>query len=161
MIDLNMGNIGDEFVDGSGDKFKLLIIGENDAVVSGYNNDDRAYHYLVNLDGTFTDEEICLVSKYDPRHWLKDLPDADLFTDGWLSLSNHKGWLWSIKEPIKGSKAYQLRSDYLIYDISFLKMPKLTGDEWKQSKISIVDLKAWQESNKDKTHRKLEQFKDY
>jgi hypothetical protein len=73
----------------------------------------------------------------DPRHWLKDLPDADLFDDSVSHIRNN-GDLWE----------YCTASGEFWHQILLIKMPKLTGDEWKLSKISIPYLKAWQEQNK-------------
>jgi len=157
IIDLSMAKVEDKF-DWSGDNMegvklnglaKLEYITPNGFYVFYCGSGEIGILIVVDEYGigVYTGKQQSF-TKHDPRHWMKDLPDADLFNDGWLSLNRSNGWLWSIREPVLGLKSYSLSAEYLIYDISFLKMPTLIADEWELSKISIPDLKAWQEANK-------------
>ena len=83
------------------------------------------------------DSDFCIVAKHDPHHWLKDMPDADLFKiqDGYLVLEARGTWY---------SRCNRTTAQY---NLSGINMPTLTGDEWRNSKISIADLRVWQEQN--------------
>lgn len=81
---------------------------------------------------------LSIASKLDNRHWLGQLPDADLFklyqtTD--ISCTQFGAWI----AHNHGGHTNTLYGKM---------MPTLTGDEWRNSKISIDELRAWQGANK-------------
>jgi len=102
----------------------------------------------IHTGGMYKDNK--LIKRHEPRYWLKDLPDADLFTYDWIACDSDGTWFYYMSEPRsndvnhveKGSASEQ--SGHL----DCLQMPRLKNDEWKLSKISMVELKEWQEANK-------------
>jgi hypothetical protein len=90
--------------------------------------------FILLRDGS--SKHLNITSKHEPRHWLGQLPDADLFLDDvdFIHCDSNSDWL-----SASGNDEYYF---------NFIKMPTLTGDEWKQSKISIDELRAWQAENK-------------
>jgi len=114
----------------------------------------NGYAMLYTHDGEF-DEYVAsdddadnwnIKSKHDPRHWLKHLPDADLFHESFTHLACDRNGQWKVHA-----------SSPLMYNFSEWKSMRhlpvlriegkaLTGKEWEQSKISIPELKAWQEA---------------
>jgi hypothetical protein len=142
MIDLRTAKVGDEFVDKNSNIVELVIadhsvsryVGKGVGACGG-----KVFYGIYTNEGCNVDQRSCgLASKHEPRHWLKDLPNTDLFslykanyiycdkTFGWKSVSHSQ----------------------MTLDLDDELMPTLTGDEWKLSKISIVELRAWQEQNK-------------
>ena len=150
MIDLNHCKIDDKFVTARGLVMTVFAFGHNSVVM----RDEEGQFNVFDIDSgcviTFkTGPQYDIVSKHDPRPWLKDLPDAGLFEDGWLAIHADEGWYWFEKEPvISNNEYYHTNGMFVLVPIMGIKMPKLTDDEWRDSKISIPDLKAWQEQNK-------------
>lgn len=146
-IDLRAAVVGDKF-DSANERYELLIKTDKDYVVKG--NGGRIY--VVNSrGGSYEADAVKLISKYEPRHWLKDLPDADLFVGGWLAENNGSGWFCHENEPNRddGNGGVSLYADSgRSVSCLCLKMPTLTGDEWRDSKVSIDDLRTWQKENK-------------
>jgi len=135
MIDLSSTRVGDDYNGQNGAVYSIVITGNNDWVVKDVNTGS---HYVLLIDGTFDGyRNHKLVSKHDPRHWLKDLPDADLFSCNidTIKMCEDNGWLYTMNEGMTW------------HQINVIKMPTLTGEEWKLSKISIVELKEWQRNN--------------
>jgi hypothetical protein len=141
MIDLSTAVVGDKFVLNNGKVVSFFARTKMNSICEM----EGGYAILYEHDGKFDEgvehgeasESWRIVAKHDPRHWLKDLPDADLFDEDMDYLDfcgnvNH----WRCTD-IDGTYAWMC-----------LKMPTLTGDEWKLSKISIVELRAWQAANK-------------
>jgi hypothetical protein len=144
-IDLSTAVVGDNF-DSLNERYELLMKSEKDYVIKGCG----ARLYIVNRHGSsYEPDAVKLVSKHDPRHWLGQLPDADLFVSDikYLACSKENGWVWFINEPFECVREIW-GSSFRAGDIDCFKMPTLTGDEWKQSKISIDELRAWQKLNK-------------
>ena len=84
--------------------------------------------------GVVADE---IIKRHEPRYWLKDLPDADAFSESVSCITcNYKGWYVS-----KGSSL--MSGEYVTN-----KMPQLTRNDYDLSKISIDDLREWQRVNK-------------
>lgn len=140
MINLTGAKVGDKFNGNKGGVLELALKGKcGDFVLI----DEESGQIIVtdsNGDGTNCSWED-VVSKVDPRPWLKDLPDADLFSElvGYLYYdAGFDGWGYGYKIPL----VCEVDERYMP-----LKMPTLTGDQWKDSKISIKDLKAWQLAN--------------
>jgi len=154
MIDLRAAEIGDKFncnhnftndvvmeVLFSSESLATVILGAN-----GFGD------MQVDFDGMgITSKRQGVISKHEPRHWLKDLPDADLFTYQWLACDEDGSWYYYSSEP----KITTVNHHANYYDateqsghLDCLKMPTLTGDEWQLSKISIDELRAWQTVNK-------------
>lgn len=84
------------------------------------------------------------LKSHDPRPWLKDMPDAGLFSDGWLAFEHEgDGWSWYSSNPSCGDARLEPAS------LWFLKcLPLLTGEQWVDSCISIADLAKWQAERK-------------
>lgn len=154
MIDLSNAKVGDKFLSFISHTYELKLLNKkhDDYVLVS----DRGCIQMVDKLGK-TKEEDCtfhLVSKIDTRHWLGKLPDADLLLDGWLSFNpTGNKWQWHDAgchdpEPRIVDNNTRFTSGVISRLSAFAKMPTLTGDEWKQSKISIPDLRAWQKENK-------------
>jgi len=152
MIDLSAAQVGDEFVDGVGEICKLVYMTDMDKCF-----EIGSSGLLITIDdngGCSSAPARQLVSKHDPRHWLKDLPDVGLFNDEvkFLAWCNHrKGWCAFEGEPIVDFDDSHTNGFFSNYPLTGIKMPTLTGDEWKDSKISIPDLKAWQLNKKEQS----------
>ena len=155
MIDLSTAVVGDKFLDDNDNVVEIVIvdhetgryIGKGAGVIGG-----RTFYGVYYKNGyNDINDAVGLVSKHEPRHWLKDLPDADLFIDDITHIAGTRGGEWQAYrgESIMGTCCFDNEStDTFTSSINMIKMPTLTGDEWCDSKISIVDLKAWQEVNK-------------
>ncbi|MBL4622881.1 MAG: hypothetical protein JKY89_10825 [Immundisolibacteraceae bacterium] len=139
MIDLTYAEVGDEFVDSGGIVHSIVIMGSLDVVTIGKYPAGDYHETFKRCDGSFVERDCgsrpYLVSKIDPRPWLEYLPDADLFTDDTVYIECNMAGYWFIHNANTGHK-------------SPIKLPTLTGDQWKLSKISIVELKEWQATNK-------------
>ncbi len=84
-------------------------------------------------------------AKVDPRPWLKDLPDADLFHSGWLACDSDGDWcIFSENPSMCGGVTWYSDRNPIRLGVS---MPALVDDEWESSKISIEDLREWQKNN--------------
>lgn len=146
MIDLNAASVGDEFnyVDYYRDSstfgvfshklvMTLVSKGSDDYVLI----DQNGSHHVIDKGSDSTNgTDFRLRSKYDHRHWLKDLPDADLFDSSvdWVECHwKNKGNFWF------GSNE-GIEAEYWIP----LKMPTITEEECEQSRISIPELRKWQ-----------------
>lgn len=153
MIDLNGVKVGDSLVLRNSEVVNVLITHEeSDQMVVG---NEKAICICDMTTGAGSEcSEYDIVSKHEPRHWLKDLPDVGLFNDEvkFLAWCNHrKGWCAFGGEPIVDFDDSHTNGFFSNYPLTGIKMPKLTGDEWKDSKISILDLKAWQLKNKEQS----------
>jgi len=140
MIDLSKAEIGDEFVcdrDFKGDVVMSVVFVDKSKtcfVLRGDGGGDMFVHE--NGKGIVSGRQ-GVVSKHEPRWWLKKLPDADLFNAD----------IESIKYEMDSEKGnWYVAAGSGDHWCSF-KMPTLTGDEWKQSKISIDELREWQKAN--------------
>ena len=142
MIDLSDSKVGDEFNCRNHNVHKLVYVGIGEYCFNGAGG-----LHVVSADGKST--ELILVSKHDPRHWLKDLPDAGLFADdvNHIAANCQSLWYWYTGVSQNEGSCFIARTGD-VERLRGIKMPVLTGDEWKLSKISIPDLKAWQEQNK-------------
>ncbi len=84
------------------------------------------------------------------RTWLKQMPDAGFFADGvWLACDSYVGWHAYDSEPSRGRGGW---SDdfggYIELPLDFFNMPELSGDQWKYSCISVIELAEWQMGQK-------------
>lgn len=152
MIDLSTAVVGDKFV--TEDNQECVI-----SLKKGYDIcfellDGADLLFITNEDGVPSNanyHNLRIKSKRDPRHWLGWLPDADLFSGNWLAENNSGGWFCHENEPNRednnGGVSLYADSGRSVNCLC-LKMPTLTGDEWRNSKISIDDLRAWQKENK-------------
>lgn len=78
------------------------------------------------------------------------MPSADLFDGEWISCDragNDDDWYAYPFEPKIGETTNRWVTNNANYSLRGVKMPDLTGDEWKLSKISIADLREWQKAN--------------
>lgn len=84
---------------------------------------------------------------HDPRPWMKDLHHASLFLGRWIACDENGEWFFYTVNPHienANSKAFSTHNGEGILRILGVKMPKLTGDQWRDSKISIKDLATYQ-----------------
>jgi len=147
MIDLSTAVIGDEYKTECADIVTVKYLNHTYACCE-YNNKVLS---VFMLDGTnVINGSASLVSKHDPRHWLKDLPDADLF-EGDIYLYNSSGGNWCTSRRSQSLNKEETFWKGTLTSLVGIKMPTLTGDEWKDSKISIPDLKAWQLNKKEQS----------
>lgn len=144
MIDLSTAEVGDELVCSDGDIHEVKYIGA--AALCTIKDGDL---YLFWLNGVSAErsypKDFVIESKHEPRHWLKDLPDAKRLNDGYFACDSDGSWYFHSDEPELTESQWSSGDESCT---SMFKMPNLAGDEWKLSKISIADLKAWQEQNK-------------
>ena len=150
MIDLSSAKVGDKFVDSNRNIVEIMIAdnGCDRYVAKGLGvTGGKVFYVVYDNDGVNLNDDCCdIIAKHDPRPWLKDLPNADLFEDDiylYCSASNQ----WSF-----GGQSTSLCSEQTYFMgartiLSGIKMPNLTGDQWKDSKISIDELRDWQEAN--------------
>ncbi len=85
------------------------------------------------------------------RTWLKQMPDAGVFKDDvWLACDDKNEWYaFSDKPTIDIYNGYFFAHgiDVDLYSKIF-NMPELSGDQWKYSCISVIELAEWQMENK-------------
>ena len=152
MIDLSKAKVGDEYLCGSEfngsvvmsvafiDKSKTCFVLRGDGVGDLFVH-ENGKTIVSRLQG--------VIKKHDPRPWLKDLPDADLFNYQWLACDEDGSWYYYSSEPKITPVNHHANHDVTEQSghLDCIKMPTLTGDQWKQSKISITELREWQETN--------------
>ncbi len=127
-IDLTCAKIGDKFnTDG---EFTVGLVHKS-ADDTRFCLEQDGSLFILLRDGS--SKHLNITSKHDPRPWLKDLPDADLF-HGDVEFIH----------CIQGDWCYLIAGWMVCHKINIIKMPKLTADQWEDSKISITDLRAWQ-----------------
>lgn len=92
---------------------------------------------IVNKNGESCTSGSFQLEQYEPRYWLKDLPNADLFSESVSCITcNFNGWYVSQGSSLMTGK-------YVTN-----KMPELTPGDLGSSEISIDDLREWQRVNK-------------
>lgn len=139
-IDLTGAKVGEKFLDGIGQTLEMVMISENKYETDYLAKFDKTGELLLlGKDGKVKALEHCyLAAKRDPRPWLKDLPDADLFSDDVYYIHcTAEGW------------EFKLFSSGLCSSITLITMPVMTSDQFKGSLITIKDLKVWQVEFKD------------
>jgi hypothetical protein len=129
----NIGDSPDFGKERSNQVMKVVFVGKDDRVMQTDAGGLHVFNHNCKSSecGTWK-----ITAKHEPRWWLKDLPDASFFEfyDTYEIRCESNGFWWANSEKIN----YPLNKD---------KMPKLTGDEHKLSKISIPDLRTWQKAN--------------
>tara|TARA_R110000851_G_scaffold219329_1_gene372133 strand:- start:288 stop:746 length:459 start_codon:yes stop_codon:yes gene_type:complete len=148
MIDLSNAKVDEEYILSSGHVAKSLLV-TDDAVVLGF----KGITIMVNMSGEtlHANGGMSVLAKVDPRSWLKDMPDAGIFTGEFIAFESiDGGWHAFDEEPKMSSNGeyFSTNGQFSLYYISGIKMPTLTGDQWKESKISIIELAQWQKDNK-------------
>lgn len=150
MIDLRNVAVGDEFlVDtdlSSPAVMTMALITEIRYVLT---TEEGGILTLNSQGETMRPATIKSISKHEPRHWLKDFPDADLFLGSWLACDKSGEWYGFSGAPSIDGQDIIFSAHGASYSHRGIKMPTLTGDEWKLSKISIKDLLEWQKAHKD------------
>jgi len=135
MLYLSGAVVGDQFDSNIKMVLTVKYIASDGAVLME-DEDGTSYFF----DGELTDTRGVqrIISKHDPRPWLSQLPDASMFAlyeTAFISCNYSGVWLATNKN---GSP--------LVLDGDL--MPKLTGDQWRQSKTYIVELAKWQAGKK-------------
>ena len=92
---------------------------------------------IVNKNGESCTSDSFQLEQYEPRYWLKDLPDADLFSKDASSIHFEGDMNWYVTD-VNGHEHWWPYND----------LPKLDDNDRKLSKISIDDLREWQRVNK-------------
>lgn len=146
MIDLTGAKVGDKYLDCKGVLCEYIGMNAGKVVGRPVKTDGIAMHNTHYV--SISDQLNC--NKHDPRPWLKDLPDADLFCGGWLAFeSQDSDWHVFEEEPQLSTAEFHFTTEgmFRLFPVGGIKMPTLTGDQWKDSKISIPELKTWQLAN--------------
>lgn len=145
MIDLSNAKVGDWYNYSSHGLAKLVALGTEEAC---FIFEDSTGFLVTDLNGCDSEGFPVVASKIDPRQWLKDMPDAGIFAGrfGRLACDNDGEW-WAYANKPKPTEA-KWRSGGVFMKAGLLKMPRLTGDQWKDSLISIEELREWQLNNK-------------
>ena len=106
--------------------------------------------FIVDEEGKPLLFDTSIIKRHDTRWWLKDLPDADLFAYCWLACDSDGSWFYYKSEPIIDTVNFKVQGDIWqqFRHLDGIKMPELKGDDWKESKISIDELREWQRLNK-------------
>ncbi len=143
MIDLSNAKVGDKFETRNGHAATIIA--------KAHNNNCLAFSdgslMLCRNDGTIATSGSIIISKHEPRQWLKDMPDADLIRGQWIACDNNLDWMSYDAEPYIQETTFDSSYEHFVLE-GFKGMPKLKGDEWKDSKISIDELREWQKENK-------------
>ena len=138
MIDLTGVKVGEKYLTEDNQECSVVAIGHYTVC---FNLTVVDFLFVTNDDGKPSEthngcKELTIKCKVDPRPWLKDLPDADLFSDDVdYILCTERGW------------EFKLKSSFSTSDMTMVKMPVITSDQCKDSYITIVKLKAWQVEN--------------
>lgn len=147
MIDLTGAKVGDKFVLTNGLEAEL-ILRTSDALIL---NSSGGITVMVDNQGEsqHSNSGLSIKSKHDTRPWLKYLPDADLFAYDWLACDLDGVWYYYSDEPSLSSVNWRANSSASSQagHLDCIVMATLTGDQWKDSKISIPELKTWQLAN--------------
>ena len=136
MIDLSNAKIGDWYSYDSNGEAKLIALGTEEAC---FIFKDNTGFLVTDLNGCNSDGIPVVVSKIDPRPWLKDMPDAGIFADEvkWMKYSFEcKCWFYAFYGDSGDMRNVPL------------KMPTPTGEQRSDNKISTEELREWQEANK-------------
>ncbi len=82
------------------------------------------------------------------RAWLKQMPDAGFFNDKcWLACDMDGVWYIYYSEPRAVSYEWMDGEGFELPCDAF-NMPELSGDQWKYSCISVIELAEWQMEQK-------------
>ena len=152
-MNLSNAKVGDKYLPWAGYLDELTVLGVSDEQIC-FVYADKSGFMVTDIDGRDTDGGSVIKSKIDPRSWLKDMPDAGIFTGEFIAFqSTDGGWHVFDKEPKMSNddEHFSTNGMFSLYHISGIKMPELTADQWKDSKISIAELKQWQADNKAKS----------
>lgn len=145
MIDLSGARVGDKFLLRGDQIAQIIAINDTQVVMSN----DEGFYLNARSNGRSVEfSEFDIFSKIDSRQWLKDMPDASVFKDEfkWLACDKDGGWYVYRSKPALNHDNWDSVVDYTGFYA--LKTPELTGEQWKDSLISIDELREWQEVNK-------------
>lgn len=146
MIDLSNAEVGDKYIDYYGYEVTVALIAKEEIC---FTLPDLSGFVVCDLNGANTDGDQVVLSKIDKRPWLKDMPDAGIFSVGqWLACDSDFTWRIHGSESKVDGECFDSPHDYHDYIVLGASMPTLTGDQWKDSLISIEELREWQEVNK-------------
>ena len=95
-----------------------------------------------------------ITSLHDPRSWLSQMPNLGDIKDGWIACDcddagggDGKDWFWFDHEPRFKFHSWSSYGHGVTVELNAFNMPELFGDQWKDSKISVTELKQWQVDN--------------
>lgn len=153
VMDLSFEDVGREFLTRDG----RIVIGVlfSDVQFVTLDKEGEKYFNIHRLDGVSTEYKelggLCtctdIVSRYDPRPWLKDLPDYSIFKGEYLTCDRDGVWVSHSEDPkIVGGCWRKVGSPtYRRCSLDGLRiMPVLEGDQWRLSKIKLSDLAEYQ-----------------
>lgn len=147
-LKLTKDDIGKEFENKAGITFEVCLVGDHGAVLISQFGD----YITCSLNGVISqDDDNLLVNRHEPRWWLKDLPNANLFKGKWIACDRLNRWIIFPHKPVIGSTGfYQGGSELVGIKMPLLKPKKC---EWKLSEISIEELGKWQKENKNENEK--------
>jgi len=122
-LKLTKDDVGKEFENQNGAVYTVRLVNQVNVSIESTSGN----YYSCHFDGVF----------HEPRYWLKDLPDADLFIEGVLSIHFDAAQRWAVTY-------FDGHSHWLPY----AGLPMLDDENIAISLISIDDLRVWQKENK-------------
>ena len=119
------------------------------------NDEGYSHSHLLNGESDQFDEGgsrergLDIISRQDPRSWLADMPNLGDIKEGWIACDSDSDeeWYWYSIEPNQKSRGWYHLSVSRPIELDMFNMPTLTGDQWKDSKISVAELKQLQADN--------------
>lgn len=146
---LTKADLGKEFNTKCG-LLTIVYIGQEESCATINDDKVKDLYILRNSNGICADDsEVSIVSRHDPRSWLTDMPNLGDIKDGWIACDGDGDWCSYTLKPEVGSKMFISEFDSYVVNLSIIfNMPTLTGDQWKDSLISVAELKQWQADNK-------------
>jgi hypothetical protein len=132
---------------------EVLYVAPDESCVK-FNDTNIDHHeciYLVRTrDGVcLKDGDISITSRHNPRSWLPLMPNLGDIKEGWIACDKSGDWCAYTLVPEVGNKMFISKIDGDVVNLSVIfNTPALTGDQWKDSLISVAELKQWQADNK-------------
>lgn len=144
-------DLGKKFNLADGTIAKVIVHASYESVISWGSKLDNYTSFIALVDNESgacgEDEEFSIASRHEPRAWLKDMPSFGEIKDGWIARDERGAWYWYDEPPILSDRHWDSSSKCQRLSCAFT-LPELTGDQWKGSLISTVELKRWQSGNK-------------
>ena len=132
-LKLTKDDVGKEFENQNGAVYTVRLVNQVNVSIESTSGN----YYSCHFDGVFHEGVCVLIKRHEPRYWLKDLPDADLFIEGVLSIHFDAAQRWAVTY-------FDGHGHWLPY----AGLPMLDDENIAISLISIDDLREWQRVNK-------------